>query len=92
VQPQGLQPQQRPAVPAEERQQRQLPEVGFRNDPSVDRYLIAALSGDSASADRAATEFARSAEARKIEAQGEAWLSQYQVAEQVQSQDRQMAR
>lgn len=92
VQPQRLQPQQRPVVPAEERQQRQPPEVGSLNDLPIDRYLIAALSGDSASADRAATEFARSAEVRKIEAQGEAWLSQHQIAEQAQSQDWQMAR
>lgn len=67
-------------------------ETSSINESSVDRYLAAVLSGDSASADRAATEFARSAEGRQMEVRGEEWLSQHQAAEQAQSQDRQMAR
>lgn len=61
-------------------------------DSVGDRYLAAVMSGDSASADRAATEFARSAEGRDMEAQGERWLAQHQASEQAVSQDRQMAR
>ena len=65
---------------------------GLLNESSIDRYLAAVMSGDSASADRAATEFARSAEGRDMEAQGERWLAQHQASEQAVSQDRQMAR
>ena len=50
------------------------------------------MSGDAAAADRVATEFARSAEGREMEQQGERWLAQHQSAEQAGSQDRQMAR
>nr|WP_298122881.1 hypothetical protein [uncultured Pseudoxanthomonas sp.] len=82
---------QRPDAPADDRQGRQRHELGS-SDSSVDRYLAAVMSGDSAAADRAATEFARSAEGRHMEAQGSQWLAQHQAAEQAQSQDRQMAR
>lgn len=50
------------------------------------------MSGDSASADRAAIDFARATEGRHMEAQGERLLAQQQAAEQGQAQDRQMAR
>ena len=89
--PRQLPPHQRPDAPADDRQDRQRHELGT-SDSSVDRYLAAALSGDSAAADRAATAFARSAEGRHMEAQGDQWLSQHQAAEQAQAQDRQMAR
>lgn len=62
------------------------------SESSIDRYLAAVMSGDSAAADRAATEFARSAEGRDMAAQGERWLAQHQTAEQASSQDRLMAR
>lgn len=62
------------------------------NESLTDRYLAAVMSGDSASADRAATEFARSAEGRHMEAEGERLLAQHQATEQGQAQDRQMAR
>lgn len=81
----------RPDAPADDRQGRQGHELGA-SDSSVDRYLAAVMSGDSAAADRAATEFARSAEGRHMEAQGNQWLAQHQAVEQAQSQDRQMAR
>lgn len=81
----------RPDAPADDRQGRQGHELGA-SDSSVDRYLAAVMSGDSAAADRAATEFARSAEGRHMEARGNEWLAQHQAAEQAQSQDRQMAR
>jgi len=89
--PRQLPPHQRPDAPADDRQDRQRHELGTR-DASVDRYLAAVMSGDSAAADRAATDFARSAEGRHMEAQGDQWLSQHQAAEQAQAQDRQMAR
>ncbi|KRA54934.1 hypothetical protein ASD77_10260 [Pseudoxanthomonas sp. Root65] len=72
--------------------------VGHRADAGAlphsvaDRYLAAVMSGDSAAADRAATEFARSAEGREMEAQGERWLAQHQASEHATSQDRQMVR
>ncbi|WP_213600588.1 hypothetical protein [Pseudoxanthomonas japonensis] len=58
----------------------------------ADRYLAAVMSGDSALADRAAVDFARSAEGRHMEAQGERLLAQQQAAEQSQAHDRQMTR
>lgn len=58
----------------------------------TDRYLAAVASGDSIAADRAAMEFARSAEGRHMEAHGERLLAQHQSTEQTQAQDRQMAR
>lgn len=79
-------------APAENRRGHQPPQAGAFNDPAIDRYLAAVMSGDSASADRAATEFARSAEGRHMEAEGERLLAQHQAAEQGQAQDRQMAR
>ena len=72
--------------------------VGHRADAGTlthsiaDRYLAAVMSGDSAAADRAATEFARSAEGREMEMQGERWVAQHQASEHATSQDRQMAR
>ena len=65
---------------------------GQLDESLTDRYLAAVMSGDSASADRAATEFARSAEGRRMEAEGERLLAQHQATEQGQAQDRQMAR
>lgn len=62
------------------------------NEFAVDHYVAAVISGDSASADRAALEFSRSGEGRRTNAQGEQWLSQQQATEQTQSQERQMAR
>lgn len=79
-------------APAENRRSHQPPQAGSLNDPAIDRYLAAVMSGDSASADRAATEFARSAEGRHMEAEGERLLAQHQATEQGQAQDRQMAR
>lgn len=77
---------------ADERQGVLYEPPGRLGDSLADRYLAAVMSGDSASADRAAIEFARSAEGRHLEAQGERLLAQHQVTEQTQAQDRQMAR
>lgn len=79
-------------APAEDRRGHQPPQAGLSNDPATDRYLAAVVSGDSASADRAAIEFAGSAEGRHMGAQGEQRLAQQQATEQTQAQDRQMAR
>lgn len=92
AEPGERQPHQRREAPAEHGQRQRPPQADLLSDPAVDDYLAAILSGDSAAADRAATEFARSAEGRHMEAQGNQWLAQHQAAEQAQSQDRQMAR
>lgn len=90
------QPQQQPGQGRDqglnERQGMHHHPPGTFNELMTERYLAAILSGDSASADRAAIEFARSAEGRHLEAQGERLLAQHQVTEQTQAQDRQMAR
>lgn len=85
-------PHQRPEAPAEHGQRQRPPQAVHLSDPAVDDYLAAILSGDRTAADRAATEFSRSAEGRHMEAQGNQWLAQHQAAEQAQSQERQMAR
>ena len=79
-------------APAENPRGQQPPQAGSFNDPAIDRYLAAVMSGDSASADRAAIEFARSAVGRHMGVQGVQGLAQEQAAEQSQAQDRQMAR
>lgn len=78
-------------VPVEDQYERQ-PLDAASGDSSLDRYIAAVMSGDSASADRAALEFSRSEEGRRMDTQGEQWLSQQQATEQAQSQERQMAR
>lgn len=93
----GLEPQRLPLdqgrdAPAQDGQGRQPPHAASTGDAALDHYLAAVMSGDSAAADRAATEFARSAEGRHMEALGDQWLSQHQVAEQAHAQERQMAR
>lgn len=89
--PPELPPPQRPDAPAEDPRDRPLRGWGASDSP-IDRYLAAVMSGDSASADRVATEFARSPEGRQLEGPGDPWFSQHQAAEQAQAQDRQMAR
>ena len=69
-----------------------MPHVAPSNDMALDRYLAAVMAGDSAAADRAATEFARSAEGSHMAEQGDQWLAQHQAAEHAQAQERQMAR
>ncbi|MBD9478394.1 peptidoglycan-binding protein [Pseudoxanthomonas sp. PXM02] len=86
------QPQQEQGRQADGRQGMLYEPPGRLDESLTDRYLAAVMSGDSASADRAAIEFARSAEGRHMGVQGEQWLAQQQAAEQTQAQDRQMAR